>query len=78
MSCIRIAKNGKPWTAVVLLLLVLALPACSRGGKEAQEGKGAVKGNAAEEPVSQPVTGVGAPETAISRGVPAGVPEEAQ
>jgi Domain of unknown function (DUF4349) len=76
VSCIRIAKNGRPWTAVVLLLAVLALPACSRGGEEAQGGKGAVTGNAAEEPASQPVTGVGATDKAISRGVPAGASGE--
>jgi Domain of unknown function (DUF4349) len=76
--CIRIGKNGKAWTVVVLLLLFLALPACSRGGEEAQGGKGTVTGNAGEEPASQPVTGVGAPDEVISRGVPVGMPEEAQ
>ncbi len=63
--------------AAVLLLLALALSACSRAGEDAQGGGGTATGKGAGDVVPQP----GAPEKAISGGVPsgvqAGVPEEA-
>ena len=56
--------------ATALLLLALALPACSRVAEVAQGGGGTVTNKGAEGPVPQP----GAPDKAIS----AGVPEQAQ
>ena len=64
MFCIRIGMKGRFWTATALLLLALALPACSR--EETQGTGGTVADNGAEEPVPQP----GAPQKAISGGVP--------
>ena len=74
MLCTRIGMNARFWTATALLLLALALTACSRGADEAQGGGGMVNNNGAGEPVPQP----GAPDKAVSGGVPAGVPEQAQ
>jgi uncharacterized protein DUF4349 len=74
--CIRIGMNGKLRMATVLLLMALALPACSRAGEDTQGSGGAVEGKGVEQPPSQPDTG--APDKAFSGGVFAGVPEAAR
>jgi hypothetical protein len=72
--CMRIGMNGRLWMATALLLLALALPACSRAGEGAQGDGGTVTNKGAGEPVPQP----GAPDKAISGSAPAGVPEQAR
>jgi hypothetical protein len=70
----RIGINGRLWTAIVLVLLALALAACSTAGEGTQGGAGTISSKGAQEPMPQP----GAPDKAVSGGVAAGVPEQAQ